>query len=179
MHYALRITNYALKIGAATMDKNGKLFGKVSIFDIIIILLVIVLGLGTGYKFRSEKTNMEGGQKSLVYTVRIPNVRWFTLQYYEVGQLCFDTKTGEEIGRIVAVRSEPFMDIYQDLRGNALLVEVPDRIKIEIDVETPGLETDRGYYASGTYELKAGSDIFLSTKYVDVSAVVEHVEAKP
>jgi len=160
------------------MFKNGKLFGKISIFDIIIVMLVIVLGLGTGYKFRSERTNMEGGQKALIYTVGIPNVRWFTLQYYEVGQRCFDTKSSEEIGRIVAVRSEPFVDIYQDLRGNALLVEVPDRIKIEIDIETIGLETARGYYASGTYELKAGSDIFLSTKYVDVSAVVENVGVK-
>ena len=160
------------------MDKNGKLFGKISIFDIIILLLVVVVGMGTFYKFRSEQTNVEGGQKPLVYTVRIPNVRWFTLKYYEEGQRCFDTKSNEEIGQIVAIRSEPFYDIYQDMRGNALLLQIPDKIKIEIDVETLGLETDRGYYASGTYELKAGSDIFLSTKYVDVSAVVEHVEAK-
>ena len=157
------------------MDNNGKLFGKISIFDIIILLLIIVVSAGTFYKFRSEQTNVEGGQKTLVYTVRIPNVRWFTLQYYEVGQRCFDTRSGEEIGRIVAVRSEPFWDVYQDMRGNALLVEVPDKINIEIDVKTTGLETDRGYYASGTYELKAGSDIFLTTKYVDVSAVIDRI----
>ena len=160
------------------MDKNGKLFGKISIFDIIILLLVLAVGSGTLYKFRSDQANVEGGQKPIVYTVRIPNVREFTLKYYESGQRCFDTKSGEEIGKIVAVRSEPFWDIYQDMRGNVLFVEIPDKIKIEIDVETLGLETDRGYYASGTYELKAGSDIFLSTKYVDVSAVIEHVWVK-
>ena len=160
------------------MKNNGKVFWKISIFDIIILLLALAVSAGTFYKFRSDRTNVEGGQKTLVYTVRIPNVRDFTLQYYEVGQRCFDTKSGEEIGKIVAVRHEPFWDVYQDMRGNALLVEIPDKIKIEIDVETLGLETDRGYYASGTYELKAGSDIFLSTKYVDVSAVVEHVGAR-
>jgi len=160
------------------MDKNRKLFGRISIFDVIILLLVIVVGAGTFYKFRSEQTNVEGGQKPIVYTVRIPNVRWFTLDYYEVGQRCFATRTGEEIGRIVDVRSEPFLMVQQDMRGNALLVEVPDKIMIEIDVETLGLETDRGYYASGTFELKAGSEILLTTKYVDVTAVVGHVEVK-
>ncbi|MCL2699711.1 MAG: DUF4330 domain-containing protein [Defluviitaleaceae bacterium] len=160
------------------MDKNGKIFGKVSIFDLIIILLIIVVGFGSVYKFTSERTNVEGGQRPLVYTIGIPNVRDFTLQYYQVGLRCFCSRTGEELGTITAVRSEPFMDVQPDLRGNALLVEVPGRIKIELDLETMGLETDRGFYAAGTFEIRAGSEIMFHTKYVDVTGVVERVSVK-
>ena len=157
---------------------NGKIFGKVSIFDLIVVLVVIAVGMGAVYKFTSEQTNVEGGQKMLLYTVHVTNVREFTLDYYQQGQRCFDSVSGEDLGRIVGVRSEPFMDVFQDLLGNALLVEVPGRFKIEIDVETMGLETDKGFYAAGTYELKAGSEIFFGTKYVDVMAIVDRVAAK-
>lgn len=160
------------------MDRNGKLFGKISIFDVIVAVLIITVCTGVFYKSRSEKTNVEGGQKTIHYTVRIPNVRWFTLQYYQEGLRCFDTKTGEEIGKIVGVRSEPYTDHYLDMQGNVVLAEVPETIKIEVDIETPGLETDKGYFARGAYELKAGSEVYLTTKYVDVMGFMENVEAK-
>ena len=160
------------------MDQNKKLFKKLSIFDIIVALLIVVVGAGTAYKFRSEQTNVEGGQKMLEYTVRVSNVRDFTLPYYQVGQRCFDSRTGEEIGKIIAVRSEPFTDIFQDNRGNAVLLEIPEKLRIEVDIETLGLETDRGYYAGGTYELKAGSEVHLSAKYIHVVSIVDSIRVR-
>ncbi|MCL2217634.1 MAG: DUF4330 domain-containing protein, partial [Defluviitaleaceae bacterium] len=37
------------------IDKNGRLFGKVSIIDILIVAAVLVLGIGFLYRQTSER----------------------------------------------------------------------------------------------------------------------------
>jgi len=160
------------------MDKNGKLFGRLSVFDIAVVIILIVVAAGTFYKFHSKLTNVSGGQKTLAYTVTISGVRDFTLPYFKTGLACFDTKTGEQIGTIVAVSSEPFKDTYADINGVPQTLEVPNEIKITLDIETPGLETDAGFFANGTYELKAGSTVGMTTKYSSVAMFIESVKSK-
>lgn len=157
------------------MDKNGKLFGKISILDILVLLLVLGVGAGTVYKYTSSRTVALGGNTKIEYTTVITGVRTFTLENYKVGLKCFDTKTGESIGTITDVRSEPLRETMEMPTGELVLAERSDVIKIYLDIEATGVETDQAYLINGTYEVKAGSELALTTKYVDAASVVESV----
>ncbi|MDR2903010.1 MAG: DUF4330 domain-containing protein [Clostridiales bacterium] len=159
------------------MDNNGKLFGKVSIIDLFaVILLIAAIGAGA-YKVLSPSTAVSAGEKQLAYTLKINGVRDFTYEYYEEGHFCFDKKTNEPVGEIVGVRQEPYRERVVLLDGTVVYAEKPGVITIYVDIATKGTETDAAFFAGGTYELKAGSELNLRTKYVDVMGIIDSVSA--
>ncbi len=158
------------------LDKNGRLFGKVSVIDLMAIIIVVIVAVGTIYRFNSPKASVSEGEATLVYTVKIPGVRDFTAQYYQEGLNCYDKKSGELIGAIKSVRVEPYLDIATKTDGTIARAIKPGLSVIYLEIEVTGTETDYAYFARGTYELKAGSAISFSNKYIDVTCYVESVE---
>ena len=161
-----------------SMDKNGKLFGKISLVDILVVILIIGVIAGTVYKFTSPNTSVGSGEVLLTYTLKINGVRDFTYEYYKEGFECYDSKTGEYIGKIAGVRQEPYRERVVLLDGTVDYFEKPNVIVIYVDIETKGTENAVAFFAQGTYELKAGSEIQLQTKYVEVIGVVDNVYAR-
>ncbi len=159
------------------LDKNGKIFGKISIIDIFAIIIIVGVIAGTAYKFYSPNTSVDSGKKTLTYTLKINGVRDFTYDYYEDMLNCFDNKTNEYIGSIVGKRVEPYKERAILLDGTVVEKEKPNVVVIYLDIETPGTETNAAYFANGTYELKAGSEITMRTKYVEVVGTVDNVSA--
>lgn len=158
------------------MIKDTKLFGILSLFDLFVLVFIIAVVIGTVYKFRSPAADVEAGQETIEYTVKIAGVRDFTLQYYKEGLPCYDVKTGELIGTISAVRSGAYEIPVGDKDGDMKIAAVPEMLRIDIDIVTDGLESDQAYYARGTYELKVGSEINFYTKYAEILGTVEDIK---
>lgn len=158
------------------MFKNGKIFGKIGIIDIIAIIIIVGVVAGTIYKFSSPETSVSSGKATILYTLKIEGVRTFTFDFYHVGDPCFDRKTDENIGEIKAVRKEPFLARTVKNDGTILMAERPDLITIYVDIETSGNETNAAYFSNGTYELKAGSEVPLITKWIEVNGFIDDVK---
>ncbi len=148
-----------------------------NIIDVFVLVLIIGVALGTAYKFTSPAASVSGGQKTINYRVMIKDVRDFSGKYYEEGQEAFDSKTGTSIGVIKKVEILPYEDVLDMADGSVISAEVPGKIKIYLDLEATGLETDQSFLIGGTYELKTGAGIFIMTKYVDVTGVVDSIES--
>jgi disulfide oxidoreductase YuzD len=159
------------------MDKNGKLFGKLSIIDLFAVIILIGAVAVTCYKIYSPSTSVNAGEKKLTYTLKISGVRDFTYEYYDIGHRCFDKKTDEFVGEIVGIREEPYRERVVLLDGSVVYAEKPGVITVYLEIETAGTETDAAFFAGGTYELKAGSELNLRTKYVDVMGIIDNVYA--
>lgn len=156
------------------MDKNGKLFGKISIIDVFVLLIIIGIVIGTVYRFSSGNIFDSIAGKTLSYTVRIEGIRDFTYTFYEqgIGKPCSDKKTGQSIGTVKAVRQEPFLDEGTLPDGTVVLAEKPSNIVVYVDIQANGSQTEEAYFANGTYEIKVGSEINLNTKYTDALGTV-------
>ena len=56
------------------IDQKGKIFGKLNVIDLIVILLIIVVLALVGYKLVFSTGAMSGGGQKIVYTVKVEGV---------------------------------------------------------------------------------------------------------
>lgn len=62
------------------MDKNGKIGGKVSIIDILVIILIIVVIGGIAVRYGSGITTAVESDKQFEYVLKVENVREYTVE---------------------------------------------------------------------------------------------------
>jgi len=161
------------------MDKSGKLFGKISIIDLFVILILLAIIGGTIYRFASPATAVAQGDVVINFTARIDGVRDFTLEYYQIGLPVFDRMANQQIGRIVGVRYEPQYAFGIAADGRAVHAPRPGIMVVFVDIETDGRETEQAIFAAGTYELRVGSIVHFATRYVEVQATVDAITSRP
>lgn len=158
------------------IDNKGKLFGKINIFDLAVVILIIVLIIGTIYKFKSPTTAIAGGDKEIEFVIKFENLSDFTEQYYIVGNFVYDENTGQKLGEITNVKSEPYRKELNLAKGGIAFAEVPSKINLYLTVKGIGLETDKSYLIDGTYELKNGAGVQVKTKYTTSSGFVYDIK---
>ena len=81
------------------LDKRGKLFGKISIIDIFVIILIAALALGIYSRFAVKSASVETTAQPLEYTMKVSNVRIGTVNALKdyMGPV-YDDTTKEYLG---------------------------------------------------------------------------------
>lgn len=109
------------------MNGKGKLFGKLNIVDLLVILVVIVGIIFVGIKFLGPKTGLGGGGGThITYTVLVENVQpavYENIQSYLPSTLM---ASGELLnGQVTAVTAKPHEEsVTVSASGNAVVVPV-------------------------------------------------------
>jgi len=160
------------------MDKNGKLFGKISIVDLVVALLILVIVAGTAWRFTSPAAALDQSNETIDVTIRIEAVRDFTLENYHAGLRVYDRQAGQFIGIIQDIRHTPFYETVSLLDGTIIWAPMPGRISIYLDIVADGRVTPNAIYIEGTYEITAGSLIYINTKYVQTSGRIYSVDIR-
>lgn len=155
------------------IDEKGRLFGKVSLIDIFVVLFALVMVLAVYLRFFShETTSVRGGNDTFSYTVRINAVRQWTVDGFHVGDKLWDSDHDTYIGTITQVRSEPATWEYDLIDGTLKVANSEGRYDLYLTVEAEGLIKNGRYYASRTYEVGANGIVYFYTKYCSVSGTV-------
>ena len=149
------------------MLKNGKLFGKINLFDATILLLIIILMIVGTMKFRTFNKAVDANSSGkIVYTFIINDVRDYTLKSFKSGDSVFDSVTDVYIGKITKIEAQNARVIKSLSNGKMIIAENPNKKDIVLTIETPGSATDSAYYANKSVELKVGSEKNIETLYV-------------
>lgn len=154
------------------IDKNGKLFGKINIIDLLVILLIIGAGIGFGLRFVSTAADNVRSQTKLTYVVEVENIRSYAVDALQKKGIATDTKTKNIIGEIVDVSASAMKTQALKADGTTVFAEVPGKYSARVTVTADGRESDRGYFVGENIELSVGSSVSLSTKYVNTSGKV-------
>ena len=151
------------------MIKEGKLFGKINIFDFLIVVLIIALVAVGFLKFRTFNNKVDTSSKGKIkYTYIINNVRDYTLKALQSGDTVFDTLTDVNIGKITNIDVRDARDIKSLENGESIVSENEYKKDIILTIETPGSSTSDAYFANKSIELKVGSEKALETLYAAV-----------
>jgi len=158
------------------MDKNGKLFGKISIVDLLVVLVVLVVAAGTVYRFASPATNFDDDGVTVDFVIRIEGVRTFTLPYYQGGLRVYDRQMGQFIGVIhdfhtaTHYRSQVLHD------GSVIFAPLPDNFtNVYLTIRASGRETDGAIFVEGTYEVAVNSVRNIRTRYISVQGIIHSI----
>ena len=163
------------------MDHNGRLFGKISVIDVLVILVVAVLAAALSFKSNQSHTGASVTEQPIVFEIRARGVDRYVYEALREGDGLYDldySSGGKAIGRIsqVEVERDPGQKLADDLHdGAAALVEAEDTVDLLITVEGRGLITDRSYAVNRVYALGVNSSRTYMTKQAQFIGMVAEI----
>lgn len=170
------------------LDNKGRLFGKISIVDLLVVIIVAVMLVGsfTAYQKIQNKTVLTEDRAliqndaldTLEVTMRLEEVRQITLDAIHVGDEVYMKETGKRLGEITAVTSEPATRLIYDLKGQAVNAEVPMRYDVIMKVEVPGNRLENGYYTADNIQLVYDSAMEIVTPTIQTTPNIEIITTK-
>ena len=159
------------------MVKN--ILGKISIIDIIVVLVLIFVLIAVHDKFKDVSSNSATSDTAVVnfeYTVKFQNVRSTSGEMLKVGDIVYDKVSGTQIGEISSVSVTPTVLQLETMTGEIINDEFEDRSDIVITVQTTGEIKNGEYMASDLIRILLGKNLGIVTKYVDVSGVINNIK---
>lgn len=155
------------------INKEGKLFGKISIIDILVVIVIAAMALGVYMRFFITPEEVKVKTEKFTYEVRIEKVRQYSVDaLYQKGAM-YDTETKEYLGEIKKIVSvEPTADTGINSKGETVAIEYPERYTVVLLVETDGNIGDNGYFTASNQRISVGGAMKFETKYIETSGNV-------
>ncbi len=135
------------------MDKQGKLFGKIHFFDLLILLVLVVGLLGMGLRFANPKAPA-AQLKTATYTFEAKSVQECVARSFQVGDTLYEKEV--PMGTVTAVKVTPYAGLEINAAGQPVMAEHKLLYTLTLTVTTDGLLEKDGYYI-GTQEILNGT----------------------
>ena len=150
------------------IDHNGRLFGKISILDVLAVLVVLVLAAAVSFK--GEQTHTATGETSntpITFQVTVRGTRDYVGRAVQVGDLFYDQdySSGGALGEITAVEVFPGTKLAELSDGSLEMVPAEGCVDLVITVEGRGVITERQYLLNRIYNLGVNASRSFYTPY--------------
>lgn len=159
------------------IDNNGKLFGKINILDITVIILVIAAVLFGTLKFvMSEHKDNVKSDDTINYTLKIKAIRIGSVNSFNVGDEIFDKVTDKSLGVIKKISHEKSSEFINLADGSISEPrEIPDKYDVYLEIECKGKKSDKGYFLGGNKQVNNTSSINIYTRYITCFGQVKNL----
>lgn len=144
------------------IDEKGKLFGKISVIDCLIILVLVIAIAGCAYKFLGNDDLGVTKSDSFTTVVKINGVRAFYLDAIKKGEVIYE-QYGNELGTVTAIEVEPYRAVLSGDKEGQLLT-YSDRYTIYLTLASKGTVNDNGFFAGGTRQVYGGSSVNIESR---------------
>jgi len=164
------------------MDKKGRIFGKISIIDVIIVVTILAVAAGFVYRQTSESIGAIIHADTPFYvTIQGTGLRHFIVDAVDVGDVVYRRHSRQPLGRVVDIQVETARDLLHLSDGTVTLAPHEGRYDIFITVEAVGSVRDIGFFVGGNDHIARGSEVELVSNRVFIpTAEVYYVgEARP
>ena len=147
------------------INKEGKLFGKISIIDVLVVLAILVAAFGVYTRFFVGNEKVETAASHIEYTLKIQEVRIGTVNALENYKgAIYDTATKEYLGDIVAVEYSYAKKAVETVGGQLVETTLPNRYDCMVTVRVDGKVNSSGYYTATNQALAVGSSYLFESK---------------
>ena len=149
------------------IDSKGRLFGKVSLIDILVIIVIIGLGVGIFVRnFVLETTAANNPSVTLTYRGKISSVNDLLLDNFHVGDDIFDNSYNDYYGTITKIEIVPAEEWKETANGDYIKVKTPNRSDVYLTIEAEGMISDGRYLIGRMYELEPNYKFYMYSKYI-------------
>ena len=157
------------------VDDKGKLFGKINLLDLFIILILIAAVAFGGWYFMRYK-NRSSDKLTVQYTVEVKAKQDDYFEHILPGEQVVDGKTKQYMGKIVSYEKKPAVIKAQDDEKKQIVsTTVPGYydayivIEVEADVAYPDIK-------SGDVTLKIGKEAAFRSETVAMHGYIVNME---
>jgi len=145
------------------IDNLGRIKGRVSIVDIIIVLAI--LGVLAGFVFRQATPHIEqfrAPDQEFQIVFEINRIRSFIVDdAVQVGDYLFRQHERQPLGRIIDIERRPATEIMTRADGTAVYATMEGRDRVLITVQAVGIVSEDGFFVNGNDAISPGADIML------------------
>ena len=175
------------EVNKMLMNSNGKLFGKVSIIDLLVILLVIIAIVGAYFRLTqtAKPNDSSEANKQVVlkttdfyYTINIKEIREVNknkLVESVNSEFCLNGDVTFTMGTLVGVDVSDSVATITLTDGSIVQAEIPEKYDVALTFKISGYEKDDGYFTPQMYELCVGRSYSISSLYSTVYGTIEKI----
>ncbi len=157
--------------------KNGKLFGIISIIDLLVVIVAALI-LKTAFDklnvFNGSISNVsidsESQVKEFEYTAKIRRISSTSIDMLKVDDEVYDKTSGTMIGYITGVSYERAKYEFEAEDGNIYMKEYPEKVDVTLTIKAYGSKKDGQYLANNLIRILVGENKMIKTKYVEFEA---------
>ncbi|MBQ8893963.1 MAG: DUF4330 domain-containing protein [Clostridia bacterium] len=153
------------------MDEKGWLFGKLNLFDLLILLILLAGVIGMAFRLLMPGVKEEE-RLTATYTVEMVKLDECYATAYQVGDTLYED--GVALGTVTAVAVTPAETAQILPDGSVGLVEHVMRYDILLTVTTDQFRLQDGYHVD-SQELLAGTSHAISNGYAKAIGVVREI----
>lgn len=160
------------------IDNSGRVKGRVSLIDIILVAAVLVLAAGFVYTRLSPRIGaLTNPTEEFHVVIQSDGVRQFIVDAVSVGDVMFRQHDRHPLGRVIAIEVGPSFGYLHRQDGTATFVEREGRYALNITLEAVGSTRENvGYFINGSDHMAPGREVILvSNKVVLFNGRVQSV----
>lgn len=160
------------------IDRNGRLFGKISIIDVLAIVVVAVLAVALYTKNNHREITGTTSDTTITYQVMAYGINDYVADAVQVGDHLYEENrsSGGSLGKIIAVESFPGTKLTALNDGTYRDVPVEQGVNLLITVEGTGIISDGRYLLNRIYDLGVNSSRNYCTPYAQFIGVVYSID---
>lgn len=161
------------------IDRNGRLFGFISVIDLLVIVVVAVMGFALYTKnTQMAITSTNTADQTITYQILASGIRTYVAEAVREGDQLFDPdrSSGGTWAPSPTSSSCPAPSWPSLTDGTVAAATVEDGVDMLITVEGTGLVSESGRYTlNRVYELGVNSSRTFCTKYAEFIGTVTEI----
>ena len=161
------------------IDRNGRLFGKVSVIDLIVVAVVLVLAVALNMKNNHlSHTSTSVTNDPITYQVLVSGSRNYVADAVREGDLMFDQErsSGGTLGKILSIEVLPGSKMAELNDGTVEVIPAEDCVNLLLTVQGEGIVSDGRVLLNRIYDLGVNSARTFCTKYVQFVGNISNIQ---
>lgn len=159
------------------LDEKGRLFGKISIIDLLVIVVIVGVVAWFGYSMfgKNLRTEVSQREEETEIVVVASGMRPTTAEAIAKGGKIFEFKTGACVGEVVGVETEP--TVVWLLEGDGRWVQTQSDDKVDAFVTIRGTaRIGENVITMNGVEIRVGGSIGLKTKFATFQGYIMNMD---
>lgn len=161
------------------IDEKGRIFGKINIFDLFVLLALLIAIFAVGYKVINDRIKASGTAPTTTYIVTVKSYAMspsYTQALKRDDRIYYDN-FGFVNAKIVGVSEESAMITVQTADGKLIETQSPNLVDVTVEIEVADSH-DTPDIRVGRYAVAVGGKLTVKTIYAmgldsDVIAIRE------
>ena len=151
------------------IDNKGRLFGKVSLIDIFVLLAVVAILAGVYVRNFVLDTTAAGSNPdvTITYKAKIQGISNLLTDQFHVGDEFFDDTFKASHGVVKEIEIKPHETWQATPDGDYVKVYPPQRSDVYLTIEASGTVKDGKHFIGRNYEIEPNYGLYMHSKYVN------------